>query len=204
MKRWISFFPGLLVLLLLNACSYQYFLNTADESLQRARIKSNYVIERKSDWVIHSNTAVTLVQPVHIKSKVMPRNLYSLYQALDLSLKQAFPAYSTHSGAVTLDEALNLAQRDASELLFWPTLVSIENKINTEQELREGKDLNNLSSYGPDRAVFQVLIYEVRTRHLLDVGSVRSRGRMLAPNGSLPLDLYPDAANRYMLAITGQ
>lgn len=203
MKRWTYFVPGLLVLLL-NACSYQYFMNTADESLQLARIKSNFAIERKSDWVIHSSTAVTLAHPVHIQSKVMPRNLYRLYQALDLSLKQAFPSYSTHSEAATLDEALNLAVLDASELLFWPALVSIENKVNTEQELREGKDLNDLSSYGPDSAVFQVLIYEVRTKRLLDIASVRSRGRMLAPNGSLPLDLYPDAANHYILTITGQ
>lgn len=193
-----------LVLASLNACTYDYFLNSADTHLQRARLKSNYMVKRESDWIVHPRTAVTLARPIHIQSKIMPRNLTFLYQSLDLSLKQAFPSYSTHLNTVTLDQALSLAKVDKSELLFWPALVSTENNLNTERELREGPDLSDSSRYGPDRVVFQVLIYEVRTGRLLDLASVHSRSRMFAPNDSTPIDLYQDAAMRYTQVITGK
>ncbi len=188
----------------LNACTYQYTAATADKSLQYARLKDKFSVNRNADWVVHSNTAITLAHPVQVQSKNMPRNLHALYQSLDIALKQVFPTYSTHIQAVSLDEALQLAKADASELLFWPSLVLVENKLNTEQELREGKTLSDAQSYGPDRAVFQVLIYEVRTKRLIDVGSIVSRGRMFAPNDSLPLNLYRDAALHYIHAITGK
>ncbi len=194
----VPFFWGL------NACTYQYTVATADKTLQYARLKENFSINRNADWIVHGNTAITLAHPVQVQSKNMPRNLHTLYQSLDIALKQVFPSYSTHSQSVSLDKALELARSDSSELLFWPSLVLVENKLNTEQELREGKALSDAQSYGPDRAVFQVLIYEVRTKKLIDVGSIVSRSRMFAPNDSLPLDLYRGAARHYIHAITGK
>ncbi len=208
MKRLLTSVQRVLVLapffLGLNACTYQYTVATADKTLEYARLKNNFTVNRNADWVVHGNTVITLAHPVQVQSKSMPRNLHTLYQSLDIALKQVFPSYSTHSESVSLDEALQLAKADSSELLFWPSLVLVENKLNTEQELREGKALSDAQSYGPDRAVFQVLIYEVRTKRLIDVGSIVSRGRMFAPNDSLPLDLYRDAAKHYIHAITGK
>lgn len=188
----------------INACTYQYAVNTTEETLQHARLKSQYTVKRQSDWIIHSKTVVSLAYPVQTHSTNMPRNLATLYDALGLALKQVFPAYTSAQNTVSLDEAFEFAAQNNSEILFWPSLVLSENRLNTERELREGKTLSDAQSYGPDRAVFQVLIYEVRTRRLIDVGHIKSRGRMFAPNESLPLDLFRDAARSYVLSITGK
>ncbi len=197
-------FLVLFIAFCLNACTYQYVMNTAETSLQHARITPKFTVKRQSDWVVHPTTVVSLAYPVQTQSKNMPRNLATLFDSLDLALRQSFPAFSSLQQSTNLDEAFHFATQNNSAILFWPNLVSSQNNLNTLQELKEQKALSDAESYGTDKAVFQVLIYEVRTRRLIDIAHVKSRSRMLAPNDTLPLDLFRDAAVVYVQSITGK
>ena len=190
--------------LFMSACTRQYAYNTADTSLQVARLKASFSVERSAQWVVHSATSVALARPQHVQDAVMPRHLTHMHQALDLSLRQAFPDYIALNEASALDSALRQGLRHRKELLFWPELIRSENKLNTKQELIEGQSLNPEQDFGPDRVVFQMRIYEVRTKRLLDVGQIVARGRFFAANDSVPMDLFEQAAREYVAAITGK
>lgn len=188
--------------LILSACTAEYAADVAATSLERVRLKSHFKVERRVTWTVPAATRVYLAPPEDLRPGPRHRNIRALRRSLDLALRQAFPAYDTINAAATLKQALEAAARGGGDLLFLPKLVVAQNNLNSEREIAEGRPLHPTASYAPDRTFFQVLIYEVRSGLLLDVANVSGRGRMFAPDGELPLDLYRAAAREYVYAIT--
>jgi len=128
--------------------------------------------------------------------------MLELHHTLSLALKQTFPSLSVSASRSNLLTSLELAREAGSELLIWPRLVEVNDRLNTYREVNEGSALHPQRALGLDKVLFQVLIYEVRTHRLIDVANVRSQSRFLASNTSVPLDLFEQAVNHYVLEIS--
>lgn len=193
--------------LVMTACTSQYTAQLASQALTDVHLKSSYKIDRQSEWVIHSTTAIFLAWPSQLEdseTQARGRHLDSLFASLRLGLEQAFPAFHCAQRALSLPEAFVLAEQASSGLLFWPKLVAVENRLNSPQELVEGRALHPGSQYGNDAAVFQVLVYEVRTRRLIDVATVFSRSHLFADTDSQAINLLDQAVKHYVYTITGK
>lgn len=187
-----------------TGCTSQYFAQVSSDVLKDIRLAPDYRVERNAIWSVNSQTSIFLAKPVALLRQERRRHLLRLYQSLHFSLQQTFPDYHTHQRSLSLAEAFNHALAHDTELLFWPQLIVSENNLNSVQEMVEGTTLHSGTKYGPDVVVFQVLIYDVKTRQLIDIGTVFSRARIFADNESLPLDLIHKATIHYLKAITGR
>lgn len=188
----------------LLGCTTAYVSSVTEQALSEARLKSSYSVERNAEWIVHANTPIFLAWPADIKSTSRTRNLFNLYQSLDFTLKQTFPAYTTGQHRSHLQEWFSEAATRGSELLFLPKLVTTENNLSSRQEILEGSALHSDKKMGTDKAVFQVLIYEVGTQKLIDVATVSSRSHLFSSKVQLPLDLFEQAAYFFAEAITGK
>lgn len=197
-------FVALVTTWLVSGCTAAYVAEVSHNVLKDIRLASNYRVERNAQWSINSQTTVFLAKPVDVLQQDRHRNLLTLYKSLHFSLQQTFPGYQTHQSSLSLTQAFNNALNHDSELLFWPQLVVSENNLNSVQEMIEGKSIHSDAKYEPDVVVFQVLIYDVKTRNLIDIGTVFSRAKLFAANESLPVDLIHKATIHYLKVITGR
>lgn len=205
-KLGISKVLFVVALMQLCSCTYQYTTDVATDTLEKAYLKSKFTIDRNSDWLVHVNTPVALAGAQHIQGRSMPRNIASLNAALDLSFRKLFPNFSSVELRVDSDlgSMFEQAQNQKRELLFVPSVISVEDRLNTQRELMEGQELHPEKDYGLDQVVFQMLIYEVRTKKVIDTAIVTSRSRYFAGNASIPQDLYRQASSEYLSVVTGK
>lgn len=204
MTRIICLITFCVYLLGLLGCTTAYVSNISGKALSDVRLKSHFAVERNAEWLVHANTPIFLAQPIDIKSKHRHRHIFRLYRSLDFTLQQTFPAYATNQGDQNLSKIFEVAVNNGSELLFLPKLVTTENNLSSRQEIIEGNSLHPNQNVGADKAVFQVLIYEVRTKKLIDIATVSGRSHIFSSSIQLPLDLFQQAAFYFTHAITGK
>ncbi|MFL0809251.1 MAG: DUF4823 domain-containing protein [Agarilytica sp.] len=196
---------------LLSACTHQYVSHVSSDTLEKAYLKSKFSVDRNREWLVDVNTPIALAPAVHIQGRSMPRNVSALNAGLDITFRQLFADFqliennSTHVKPTTrLDVLLQSARELKRDLLFVPSILLVEDRLNTQQELMEGQELHPDKDYGLDRVVFQVLIYEVRTGKIMDTALVTSRSRFFASNKSVPQDLYRKASVTFLNKFTGK
>ena len=190
--------------LVLSSCTASYTKDLVQKSLADLNLASEHRVERDAMWVVSAKTPVYLIKPVAIDSRKHTRALNILYSELDVALQRAFPDYQTINQELTLAQAFMMAKAQGSDLLFFPKLVAIENNLNTNHEIQEGRGLHPEKTMAPDRTTLQVLIYEVRTQRLIDVSILRSHNRLFSANGTEPSKLFHSAVVNYVRSISGK
>jgi len=192
------------IMLLTSSCTPEYTAELTLRTLSTVRLASKHQVQRNRLWSLHTNTPIFLAGPLDRYNTKNARHLVALHSALDRNLQQVFANYSVSPAVHNLEDAIVAARRQRSELLLLPVFLSSTNKLNTRREIIEGSGVRHDRSYGADRVLFQVQLYEVRTGELLDVATVTSRSRMLEKNEALPQDLFERAAREYVKSISGR
>lgn len=189
---------------LVSGCTTHYFAALSSGALQDLRLASHYHVSRSAPWVVAQQTPIYLAQVADASAEARPRATFNLHEVLSATLKQRYPFVEVGLAPMPLNQALIKAAQSNKQLLFWPQLVSIEDRLNTRQELGEGKELHPEIQSGPDRVLFTVHIYDVGSGALLDVSTVSGRGRMFADAAAVPADLFYGASTAFANTLSGK
>lgn len=187
-----------LTILGLSACTSKYAASVWSDTTQKAALSERYTVTRNYEWVIHPHDSVYLLAAIDAQSPSRSRHLYQLDVAMREAVGQYFPNSVVSDSPRALTEALGKASMANKSLLFFPRLGAVEDKLNTREELVEGTSVRPQGEFGPDNALFQVHIYEVRTGKLLDISTVKARGKLFAGKNTLPTDLFKQGAEAFV------
>ncbi|MFT5084338.1 MAG: hypothetical protein ACI9Y1_002392 [Lentisphaeria bacterium] len=187
---------------IITGCTAQYTRHILSQALADVNLAGEHQINRNVMWTVNAQTSVYLGKPVAIDAGEHGRALNVIYNELRMSLHQAFPELQTLDEDLTLAQAFLLASARGCDLLLFPKLVTLEDNLNTFQELQEGGSLHPGKVIAPDRIALQVLIYEVRTKRLIDVSTLKSHNNLFS--NSEPTKLFHKAVKRYVLALSGK
>ena len=183
---------------MLSGCTSQYVGSVWKQSTQKVALTERYTVSRHYEWVVHPHDSVYLSAVTDTQTPKRSRQTYQFDLAMREAVSQYFPNSVAGTSELSLADALNAARLAGKSLLFFPRLGAVEDKLNTGEELIDGKSVNPHGEFGPDKAFFQVHIYEVRTGKLLDVSTVKARGKLFAGKNTLPTDLFSDGAQAFI------
>lgn len=191
-----------------SGCTASYTGYLVQNGLTSTRLMNRHALERTSGWRLPSTTRIFLARPqyplmVEAHSSSLPRSRTQLHAALEQALAEGFPTTTVALQDLSQEEALLAAQLANSEILLFPRLLVYDDKRNHWQEISGSDDsLQAHRQLGRDRAIFQVLLLEVRTATLLDTLTVTSHQRMFARD-TVPGELYRQAASEYVALLSG-
>ncbi len=177
-----------------SGCTSQYFASVWGETKQKAVLSDRFNVSRNYEWVIHPHDSIFLSAAIDSQTPKRSRHLYQLDLAMREAVAQYFPNSVSSEAPLTLAKALQKASIAGKSFLFFPRLGAVEDRLNTGEELVEGNSVRPQSEFGPDKALFQVHIYEVRTGKLLEVSTINARGKLFADKNTLPTDLFTQGA----------
>lgn len=166
---------------------------------------NNHYIHRNAGWLLSPGTRLYLNKPQMLlpSDQVLPRTMARFYSDLQASMATAFPALHVSGQALSLPGAFYEARLNGCEVLAVPRLIGKSDQLNTYQELSEGQMLHSDKRIARDSLKFQVLIYDVHSERLIDVGTIKSNARFFAADDSQAVDLFTQAVNQYVKRLSG-
>lgn len=202
-------FGILLVALVSTGCTFNYLSSVTEQTLKNLALKENFTIERRGKWQLNPESKVLIVNTRQVPAKEYGvtrqyrRANTQLFTSLHRSFSQGFPNFIAKDNNYSMSQALNIAQQNRVDILIYPSLIDLDNGINTWSEMQEGDIPHQDKYFGPDVSQFQLFVLDVKTRKLLDVIHVKGRGRFFAESNSLPIDLLDKATREVAITLFG-
>lgn len=211
------------VVALCGACTSQYTASVFSKSMSAIKLNQHYDLVRKEPWVIASNTHVLVMkfeysqhqldaretklnatdeaQWIEANQTLSPRLNSAMFQALQKSLITRFSRVSvTQTSSVEM--AMVSAKQKGAQILLVPSVMESNDSLNTQLEINEGRIASG-RSFAVDSSIIRIAAFEVTTGKLVDLASVKAKGRFFAPEHESTLDLAQKAAQVYVNAISG-
>ncbi|WP_341705928.1 DUF4823 domain-containing protein [Halopseudomonas sp.] len=166
-----------------------------------AGVLNHYRIQRSSTWVLQSDSKLYIAQghflPIghsYARPNVVAEEAFAA--AVEL-----FPIVRRAQQPLGLEEALAEARGYGYDYLLYTRFASAADAVGSVEQWEESGQWEDV---GLDRAVLQVMVFEVGTRHLVDYARIETRGGFLQFYKASPDDLLRPPLKDYTGQLLGR
>lgn len=166
-----------------------------------AGLLNHYRIQRSSTWVLQSDSKLYIAQghflPIghaYARPNVVAEEAFA-------AAVEVFPIVRRAQQPLGLEEALTEAGGYGYDYLLYTRFASAEDAVGSVEQWEESGQWGDV---GLDRAVLQVMVFEVGTRHLVDYAKIETRGGFLQFYKASPDDLLRPPLQDYTGQLLGR
>lgn len=166
-----------------------------------AGVLNHYRIQRSSTWVLQSDSKLYIAQghflPIghsYARPNVVAEEAFAA--AVEL-----FPIVRRAQQPLGLEEALAEARGYGYDYLLYTRFASAADAVGSVEQWEESGQWEDV---GLDRAVLQLMVFEVGTRHLVDYARIETRGGFLQFYKASPDDLLRPPLKDYTGQLLGR
>ncbi len=166
-----------------------------------AGVLNHYRIQRSSTWVLQSDSKLYIAQghflPIghsYARPNVVAEEAFAA--AVEL-----FPIVRRAQQPLGLEEALAEARGYGYDYLLYTRFASADDAVGSVEQWEESGQWEDV---GLDRAVLQLMVFEVGTRHLVDYARIETRGGFLQFYKASPDDLLRPPLKDYTGQLLGR
>ncbi|GGE39087.1 lipoprotein [Halopseudomonas oceani] len=192
----------LLGMIMLSGCMKPSDMqDQASYYLGDAGVLNHYRIQRSSTWVLQSDSKLYIAQghflPVgnpYARPNVVAEEAFA-------AAVEVFPIVRRAEQPLGLEEALTEARSYGYDYLLYTRFASAEDAVGS---VEQWEDSGRWEDLGLDRAVLQLMVFEVGTRHLVDYARIETRGGFLQFYKASPDDLLRPPLQDYTGQLLGR
>lgn len=192
----------LLGIIMLSGCMKPSDMqDQASYYLGDAGVLNHYRIQRSSTWVLQSDSKLYIAQghflPVgnpYARPNVVAEEAFA-------AAVEVFPIVRRAEQPLGLEEALTEARSYGYDYLLYTRFASAEDAVGS---VEQWEDSGRWEDLGLDRAVLQLMVFEVGTRHLVDYARIETRGGFLQFYKASPDDLLRPPLQDYTGQLLGR
>lgn len=192
----------LLGMIMLSGCMKPSDMqDQASYYLGDAGVLNHYRIQRSSTWVLQSDSKLYIAQghflPVgnpYARPNVVVEEAFA-------AAVEVFPIVRRAEQPLGLEEALIEARSYGYDYLLYTRFASAEDAVGS---VEQWEDSGRWEDLGLDRAVLQLMVFEVGPRHLVDYARIETRGGFLQFYKASPDDLLRPPLQDYTGQLLGR
>ena len=186
-------------------CTANHTAKIWNKTLKSVYLVDDHQVFRANNWRLDDKYSVYLgsVEFVGLDKTLMPRTSNLFDQEVKLNFKKYFSAVYYDDAEKSLSRELRHASKLESRLLIKTRILDFVDNLNRKREVLEGSGIHEDNEIARDKTLLQFRIYDVNSKALLDTTTVMSKQRLFAKNESSTADLFADAIEIYLRAITG-
>ncbi|MEL0169570.1 MAG: DUF4823 domain-containing protein [Pseudomonadaceae bacterium] len=166
-----------------------------------AGLLNHYRIQRSSTWVLQSDSKLYIAQghflPIgnpYARPNVVAEEAFA-------AAVEVFPIVRRAQQPLGLEEALAQARSYGYDYLLYTRFASAEDAVGSVEQWEESGQWDDV---GLDRAILQLMVFEVGTRHLVDYARIETRGGFLQFYKASPDDLLRPPLQDYTGQLLGR
>lgn len=166
-----------------------------------AGLLNHYRIQRSSTWVLQSDSKLYIAQghflPIgnpYARPNVVAEEAFA-------AAVEVFPIVRRAQQPLGLEEALAEARSYGYDYLLYTRFASAEDAVGSVEQWEESGQWDDV---GLDRAILQLMVFEVGTRHLVDYARIETRGGFLQFYKASPDDLLRPPLQDYTGQLLGR
>ena len=180
--------PFLFVMVLTFAsCTSSYVKNVTVSTLKSANLMDSHKVERNQTFVLHRASKIYLYSNSLSEAALntaeappYPRRQYRLEKELLKNLQVSFPSSIKGETGLSLQDAFIHAATQHADFLIYAYVARNDERLNTVNEISEGRGVHDSKSYGPDHSTMTLVLFDVYSQLMLDTIQVQSDARWFA------------------------